>query len=90
MDLSALVPGQIVAWKSREGVRLLRATNVASGEWVDGVHLDLQDGKWVEGEESGRVLWRDLLCRVRLDAGGQLHERSHALLQDLGKQRGIQ
>ena len=82
-DLGALIAGQLVAWNSREGVRLLRAVHVAAGEWVDGVHLVHLEEQWEEGEESGRVLWRDLLCRVRLDAAGRLHERSFALLRSI-------
>ena len=41
----------------------------------------------MEGEESGRVLWRDLLCRVRLDAAGRLYKRSLALLRSFPEQR---
>ena len=67
-------------------MRLLRAVSVASGEWVDGVHLVQPEEQWVEGEESGRALWRDLLCRVRLDAAGRLHERSLALLRSFPEQ----
>ena len=54
---------------------------------MDGVQLEEQEEQWVEGEESGRVLWRDLLCRVRLDAAGRLHERSLALLRSFPEQR---
>ena len=86
-DLGALIAGQLVAWNSREGVRLLRAVYVAAGEWVDGVHMVQPEDQWEDGEESGRVLWRDLLCRVRLDAAGRLHERSYALLRALSEQR---
>ena len=43
LDLGALMAGQIVAWLASDGVRLLRVTNVASGEWVDGVHLETQE-----------------------------------------------
>ena len=86
-DLGALIAGQLVAWKSQEGVRLLRAVSVATGEWVDGVHMVQSGEQWLEGEESGRVLWRDLLCRVRLDAAERLHERSYALLRSLSGQR---
>jgi hypothetical protein len=88
-DLGALLEGQLVAWQSRDGVSLLRTTKVVGGEFVDGVQEVERDGRWTEGEESCRVLWRDLLCRVRLDPSGQPHERSKALLRDLCRERGI-
>ena len=34
-DIGALIAGQIVAWRASDGIRLLRASNVASGEWVE-------------------------------------------------------